>query len=90
VLEDAIDHVGDGLEPTVGVPGRALRLARRVLDLAHLVEMDERIELFQGDACERTPDREPLPFHALRGVRDAADRALAGDGGIGFGDARQD
>ena len=44
----AVEHVGDGLEPAVRVPGRALRLAGRVLDLAHLVHVDERVEVGAG------------------------------------------
>ena len=43
------------------VPGGALRLARRVLDLAHLVEVDERIEVGQGDAGEGAANRKPSP-----------------------------
>ena len=42
------------------------------------------------DAGERAADREALPFEAARRARDAADRALPGDGGIGLGDPRQD
>ena len=81
----AVDHVGDGLEAAMRVPGRALRFARRVLDLAHLVEMDERVEIGQVDPGERAPDREALPFEAARRARDAPDRALAGDVGSGSG-----
>ncbi len=66
VLEDAVDHVGDGLEPAVGMPWRALGLARCVVDLPHLVEVDERVEVREVDAGERAPDREPLPFEAVR------------------------
>ena len=67
VLERAVDHVRHGLEPPVRVPGRALRLARRVLHLAHLVQMDERVELCQVDAVERAADREPLALQPGRG-----------------------
>ena len=89
VLERAVDHVGHGLESAVGMPRRALRLARRVLDLAHLVEMDERVEVGEVDAGERPPDREALALETVRGDRDAADRPLAGDVGIRLGDARK-
>ena len=64
VLEDAVDHVRDGLEAAVRVPGRALRLTGRVLDLPHLVEVDERIEVREVDAGEGAADREALPFEA--------------------------
>ena len=48
VLEGAVDHVGDRLEAAVGVPGRALGLARAVVDLAHLVHVDEGVEVAPG------------------------------------------
>ena len=64
VLEDAVDDVGDGLEAAVRVPRRALGLARRVLDLAHLVHVDERVEQRQVDAGERAADREALALEA--------------------------
>ena len=78
VLEDAVDHVGDGLEAAVRVPRRALRLARRVLDLAHLVEVDERVEVGEVDAGERPADREALALEAARRGGDAADRRAGG------------
>ena len=60
MLEGAVDHVGHGLEAAVRVPGGALGLARRVLDLAHLVHVDERVEVGQVDAGEGAADREAL------------------------------
>jgi hypothetical protein len=44
VAERAVDDVGDGLEPAVRVPRRALRLTRPVVDLTHLVHVHERVE----------------------------------------------
>jgi len=44
------------LEPAVRVPGRALGLPRRVLHLAHLVHVDERVQLPQVHAGERPAD----------------------------------
>ena len=61
VLEGPVDHVGHGLEAAVGMPRRALGLARRVLDLAHLVHVDERVEVGQLDAGEGPPDGKPSP-----------------------------
>ena len=58
VLERAVHHVGDGLEATVRVPRRALRLAGGVFDLPHLIEMDERVEGRQVDAVKGAADRE--------------------------------
>ena len=66
VVEDAVDHVGDGLEAAVRVPRRALGLAGRVLHLAHLVHHDERVEQAEVDAGERAAYREALPLEALR------------------------
>ncbi len=69
MLEDPVQHVRDGLEAPVRVPRRALRLAGRVLDLAHLVHVDERIEVGEIDAGERSADRESLALEAA-GRRD--------------------
>ena len=90
VLECAIDHVRDRLEASMRVPRRALGFAGRVFDLAHLVEVDERIEILERDAGEGAADREPLPFEAVRGVRDAADGSLMRDRGVWCGDPWQD
>ena len=87
VLEDPIDHVGHGLEAAMRVPWRALRLTGRVFHLAHLVEMDERIEVLQRHPGERAPDREPLPLEPAWRVGDGADRPIAGDGRIRLADA---
>ena len=78
VLEDAVDHVGDGLEPAMRMPRRALRLARGVVDLAHLVEMDERVEVGEVDAGERALDREPLPFEAAAALTSRCGPAAGG------------
>ena len=78
VVEDAVDHVGDGLEAAVRVPRRALGLAGRVLDLTHLVHVDERVEAGRVDAGERAADGEALPLVALRRGGDADRRAVLG------------
>ena len=64
VLERAVDHVGDGLEAAVRVPVGAARLAGPVVDLAHLVHVDERVEVGQVDAGEGPPDGEALALEA--------------------------
>jgi hypothetical protein len=64
VPEDPVDHVGDGLEPAVGMPGGALGLARGVVDLTHLVHVHERVEGCQVDAGEGAADGEALAFQA--------------------------
>ena len=66
MLERAVDDVGDGLEAAVRVPRRALGLAGRVLDLAHLIHVDERVEVGEVDAGERAAHREPFAFEARR------------------------
>src|SRR6266852_7710613 len=45
VLKGPVDHVRDGLEPTMRVPCRSLRLARAVFHLAHLVHVNEGVEV---------------------------------------------
>ena len=74
VLEGAVDHVGHGLEAPVGMPGRALRLTGRVLDLAHLVHVHEGIETIEGDAGEGPVHREAFPLEARRRGGDGLDR----------------
>jgi hypothetical protein len=64
VPEDPVEHVGDGLEAAVGVPGGALGLAGGVVDLAHLVHVDERVQRAQVDAGEGAADREALALKA--------------------------
>jgi hypothetical protein len=90
VAEDPVDHVCHGLEPAVRMPGRALGLAGRVVDLAHLVHVDERVELAEVDASERAPDRESLSLESGRGGGHRLHRPVRGHGGIGLGDAGQD
>ena len=88
VHEGAVDDVGDGLEAAVGVPRGALGLARRVLDLTHLVHVDERVERGEVDAGEGTTHRETLALEARRCGRHRAHRARHGLGD-GLGDLRQ-
>ena len=68
VLERAVDDVGDGLEAAVRVPVGAPRLAGRVVDLAHLVHVDERVEVGQVDAGEGPADREALALEPAGAV----------------------
>ena len=88
VAERAVDEVCDGLEATVRVPRGALRLARRVLDLAHLVHVDERVEVLQAHPRERAADREALALEARRRGGDLDDWPVPF--GSGLGDPRQD
>ena len=67
MLEGAVDHVGHGLETAMGMPRGSFGLTRGVLDLPHLVEMDERIELVEGDAGESPPNRKSLTLETRSG-----------------------
>ena len=60
MLEGAVDDVGDGLEPAVGMPGRALGLSGRILDLTHLVHVHEGVQAIEPDAGEGPAHRESL------------------------------
>jgi hypothetical protein len=66
MAENAVEHVGNGLEPAVGMPGGALRLARGVVDLAHLIHMHERVKGAQVHAGEGSTDRKSLALKARR------------------------
>ena len=61
VVEDAVDDVGDGLEAAVRVPRRALGLTRRVVDLAHLVHVDERVESRRSTPANARLTGKPSP-----------------------------
>src|SRR3984957_3749295 len=89
VAEHAVDDVRDGFEPAVRVPRRALGLTRRVLHLAHLVHVDERVQLPQVHAGERPADRETLTLEPGRRGGHRHDRPLSRDGGVGLGTAGQ-
>ena len=68
----------------LGSPGR-------VLDLAHLVHVDERVEVGEVDAGERAADREALALEPARRGGHRADAALGGPGvGAEVGEAGQD
>ena len=69
MLEGAVDHVGDRLEAPVGVPRSPLGLARRVLDLTHLVHVDERVQVTSIDAGKGPAHRKALPLESGRGGR---------------------
>ncbi len=85
VLERAVDDVRDRLKAPVRVPGRSLGLARRVLDFAHLIEVDERVELAEIHAGERSAHREPVTLEPARRGRHATDGSLTGVDGSGAG-----
>ncbi len=82
MLEHAVDHVGDGFEAAVGVLRGALGLAGRVVDLAHLVHVHERVEGCQVDPANARRTGKPSPSRPEGAVvteitRRSALRALA-------------
>src|SRR5215208_2037546 len=74
MLERAVDDVRHGLEPTMWVPRGALWLARGVLDLTHLVEMNKWIEIGGGHACEGAPYGKALTLKPARSGGNRANR----------------
>src|SRR5215469_212006 len=87
VAEDPVDDVGHGLEAPVWVPRGPLGLTRGVVHLAHLVHVDERVELGQVNPGERAADREALALEAGRGRGYREHGALGSGCGIWFLDA---
>jgi len=83
MAEDAVDHVGDGLEAAVRVPRGALGLARGVFHLAHLVHVDERVQVAQVHARERAADREPFALKVRWRGRELDDRTVPFRSGLG-------
>src|SRR5438445_2568714 len=77
MLEGSVDHVGDRLEPAVRMPGRALRLARSVLNLAHLIHMDEGVEELLIQAVKSSAHRKGVALQAFWRARDADNGAGA-------------
>ena len=67
------------------MPGGALRLAGGVLHLAHLVEVDERVEVFQADPGKGAADGKAFALEAARGGGDGADGPHRGVAWIGDG-----
>jgi hypothetical protein len=61
VLEGPVDHVGDRLEAPVGVPVGAPRLARGVVDFAHLVHVDEGVEVARSTPAKARRTGKPSP-----------------------------
>ena len=89
VPERAVDDVSHGLEAAVRMPRGALGLTRGVVDLAHLVHVDERVEDGQIHAGEGAAHREAEPLEATGSGGQRADwpgaRALGRVGGAGRG-----
>src|SRR5882757_10942625 len=76
VREKAVDDVGDCFEATVRMPVCTARFAGLVFDLAHLVHVDERVEIRCADAGERPHDREALALVPVGAGGDGANRPV--------------
>ena len=85
--EGAVDDVGDGLETTVRVPVGATRLVGGVVDLTHLIHVDERVEISGGDSPEGATYGEALSLVTLGGRGDRLDGALGHPEGAGIDDS---
>ena len=67
VLHGAGEHIGDGLDPAVGVPGKAAHIVLRVL-IAEVIEQQERIQ-FAGVMKSKGPVQLYTgAFHGRHGV----------------------
>ena len=75
--------------PRCGCQDGALGGARLPLDLAHLVHVDERVEIGQVDAGEGAPHGEALALEPAGRGGHRPHGAVDGDGGVGLGDPRQ-
>jgi len=89
VLKGSVDHVGDGLESAMRVPGGTLRFPGAVFHLAHLVHVNEGVEVALVEPVKGPPHREALAFDTLRRRRDGEHRALDGAGRVRDRDSRQ-
>src|SRR6266571_4899176 len=87
VLKGAVDHVGHRLEAAMRMPGGAFRLARAVLDLAHLVHMNERVEVALIEPIECAPHRKALTLDASRSGGNGEEGALLRPDRIGVRNA---
>ena len=76
VLHDAVDHVGHGFEAAVRVPRCAFGFSGCVVDLAHLVHVDEGIEGGEVDAGEGAVNGKAFTFVSDRCGGDALDGAV--------------
>jgi hypothetical protein len=66
VLKASVDHVSHGFESAMRMPGGALRLTGRILHLAHLVHVHERIQLRQWHSRESAMHRKTLALQPSR------------------------
>ena len=60
MLESAVNDVRNCLETAVRVPRRPFGFSGGIVDLPHLVHVNERVDLAHGDASEGSSDGEAL------------------------------
>ena len=89
MLKGAVDHVGHRLKAAVWVPGGAFGLTRAVLDLTHLIHVNEGIEDLRVEAIKGAAHRKAFAFHALRRGRDGKHGAIEAHGPVGVRDPRK-
>src|SRR5260370_15862399 len=89
VLKGPVDHVGDGREAAMRVPCRTLGLAGAVLHLAHLVHVNEGVEVALVEAVKGARDGKALAFDTFGRRGDGEQGTLDGGGRVGVRDAGQ-
>ena len=72
VLHVAGEHVGDGLDPPVRVPGEPLEIVLRSV-IAKIVQQQKRVEYRHLAEAEDPLQVHPGPFHRGLGFQDLAD-----------------
>ena len=70
VLQLAVQHVCNGLEPSMGMVGSALGLAGGILDGAQVVQQEKRIDQSKVDPREGPADLEAFALEHPGGVDD--------------------
>ena len=90
VPERSVEDIRDRLEPAVRVPRRALRLARRVLDGADVVEEEEGIGDVAPRAREGPAYGEAFALELRRRGDDLDHRPIDGERWVWSRDARED
>ena len=73
VIKNSIDDVGNRFETSMRMPRSSLRLTRGVLNFAHLIQVNERIEIGKVDASECSTNRKSFTFETLWRSCDALD-----------------
>jgi hypothetical protein len=65
VLDPPFEHVGDGFDPPVGVPGETRDILRRIVSCTEIIEHQEGIETWKFAISECTVEPDTCPFDRL-------------------------